>query len=172
MTLLDQRCFNHDLREAVAQCPSCKRFFCRECVTEHADGKGALDRHGRRRPADRLAGLLLFGLDAGPHPFEISRSLLVSAIDLLEEAVNLLRGASLESAVTYLIGAAPLTLGYLFFLTDMNRSPYAFDHLPLASLGLAFLYVWKNSWQAIFMAKLYRQLSPSEIRAASAWQAV
>lgn len=36
MTLLDQRCFNHDLREAVAQCPSCKLFFCRECVTEHA----------------------------------------------------------------------------------------------------------------------------------------
>jgi hypothetical protein len=36
MTLVDQRCFHHDLREAVAQCPSCKLFFCRECVTEHA----------------------------------------------------------------------------------------------------------------------------------------
>ena len=36
MNLLDQRCFNHSLREAVAQCPSCQRFFCRECVTEHA----------------------------------------------------------------------------------------------------------------------------------------
>jgi hypothetical protein len=36
MMLLDQRCFRHDLREAVAQCPSCKLFFCRECVTEHA----------------------------------------------------------------------------------------------------------------------------------------
>jgi hypothetical protein len=35
MTLVDQRCVNHMLREAVAQCPSCKRFFCRECVTEH-----------------------------------------------------------------------------------------------------------------------------------------
>ena len=54
----------------------------------------------------------------------------------------------------------------------MNRSPYAFEHLPWASLGLAFLYVWKNSWQAVFMAKLYHQLSPSEIRAASPWQAV
>jgi hypothetical protein len=36
MNLLDQRCLHHPLREAVAQCPSCKRFFCRECVTEHA----------------------------------------------------------------------------------------------------------------------------------------
>src|ERR1700733_4105161 len=131
-----------------------------------------MDRHSDRRPADRVAGLLLFGFDARPPPLEISRSLIVSAIDLLEEAVNLLRGASLETAVTYLIGAAPLTLGYLFFLTDMNRSPYAFEHLPWASLGLAFLYVWKNSWQALFMAKLYQQLSPSEIRAASPWQAV
>jgi hypothetical protein len=35
MILADQRCFHHALREAVAQCPTCKRFFCRECVTEH-----------------------------------------------------------------------------------------------------------------------------------------
>lgn len=30
-----QRCFNHAGREAAAQCPQCRRFFCRECVTEH-----------------------------------------------------------------------------------------------------------------------------------------
>ena len=36
MSILDQRCFNHAVREAVAQCPSCKRYYCRECVTEHA----------------------------------------------------------------------------------------------------------------------------------------
>jgi hypothetical protein len=35
MNLLDQRCLNHALREAAVQCPPCKRFFCRECVTEH-----------------------------------------------------------------------------------------------------------------------------------------
>lgn len=29
------RCFNHGQREAVARCPSCRRHFCRECVTEH-----------------------------------------------------------------------------------------------------------------------------------------
>lgn len=36
MNILDQRCLNHAAREAVAQCPTCKRFFCRECITEHA----------------------------------------------------------------------------------------------------------------------------------------
>ena len=35
--LLHQRCFNHVLREAVARCPECLRYFCRECVTEHDD---------------------------------------------------------------------------------------------------------------------------------------
>ena len=29
------RCMNHAAREAVARCPACKNFFCRECVTEH-----------------------------------------------------------------------------------------------------------------------------------------
>jgi hypothetical protein len=30
-------CFHHLEREAVAQCPDCKRVFCRECITEHED---------------------------------------------------------------------------------------------------------------------------------------
>jgi len=32
-----QRCFRHGTREAVARCPQCHRFFCRECITEHED---------------------------------------------------------------------------------------------------------------------------------------
>src|SRR3979409_1386896 len=36
-SLLHQRCFNHATREAVARCPECGQFFCRECVTEHED---------------------------------------------------------------------------------------------------------------------------------------
>lgn len=30
-----QRCWTHARREAVSRCPSCTRFYCRECVTEH-----------------------------------------------------------------------------------------------------------------------------------------
>lgn len=33
--LSDRRCFNHAQREAVARCPECGRFFCRECISEH-----------------------------------------------------------------------------------------------------------------------------------------
>ena len=35
--LLQQTCFNHAGREAVARCPECRRHYCRECVTEHDD---------------------------------------------------------------------------------------------------------------------------------------
>ncbi len=35
--LASRRCTNHWQREAVARCPECARFFCRECVTEHDD---------------------------------------------------------------------------------------------------------------------------------------
>lgn len=33
--LLSQRCFHHSSRESVARCPSCDRFFCMECVSDH-----------------------------------------------------------------------------------------------------------------------------------------
>ena len=32
---LQNRCWNHEAREAVCRCPQCGRSFCRECVTEH-----------------------------------------------------------------------------------------------------------------------------------------
>ncbi len=30
-----RRCARHPTREAAARCPSCREFFCRECVVEH-----------------------------------------------------------------------------------------------------------------------------------------
>ena len=30
--LAQQRCLNHDSREAACRCPLCQKFFCRECV--------------------------------------------------------------------------------------------------------------------------------------------
>ena len=38
MTKLHQRqCLNHAAREAVARCPECGQFYCRECIAEHED---------------------------------------------------------------------------------------------------------------------------------------
>ncbi len=35
--IVHQRCLHHAEREAVARCPECERFFCRECISEHED---------------------------------------------------------------------------------------------------------------------------------------
>jgi len=35
MQLTLQRCLIHLDRKAVARCPGCANYFCRECVTEH-----------------------------------------------------------------------------------------------------------------------------------------
>lgn len=73
-TRLQKNCFHHRAREAVARCPECRRFFCRECVTEHEDRVicasclGAAAGESRRRripwpmlvmPLQLFAGLLL-----------------------------------------------------------------------------------------------------------------
>ncbi len=61
--LSHKRCFNHGFREAVACCPECGRYFCRECVTEHenrvlcASCLKKLIRTSVRKPF-RLGGLI------------------------------------------------------------------------------------------------------------------
>jgi hypothetical protein len=35
--LVQQRCLHHVEREAVARCPECGQFYCRECIVEHDD---------------------------------------------------------------------------------------------------------------------------------------
>jgi hypothetical protein len=37
MELHERHCLNHAEREAVARCPECKQFYCRECIAEHDD---------------------------------------------------------------------------------------------------------------------------------------
>ncbi len=34
--LAQQRCLVHQDREAAVRCTECRRFYCRECVTEHS----------------------------------------------------------------------------------------------------------------------------------------
>ena len=86
----------------------------------------------------------------------------MNSIEILEQAVDLLRGAPVSVIVTYFAGAVPFAIASLFFLNDMTRGAFASDHLAASSFALAALYVWKNVWQARFSALLYRVLSPGE----------
>ena len=62
------------------------------------------------------------------------------AIDLLEEAVHLLRTAPLGALALYYAGTIPFVLAFLFFWSDMSRSALAEDRLAPLAGGLAVLF--------------------------------
>src|SRR5262249_59201462 len=82
-----------------------------------------------------------------------------SALELLEEATHLLRGAPPGTLATYYTGAAPFVLGLLYFWADMSRSPFAAQHLASASLALGLLFLWMKFWQALFLRKVRAAIS-------------
>lgn len=83
------------------------------------------------------------------------------ALDLVEEAVALLRRAPAAAHLAYYFGAVPFWLGVLYFLSDMSRDAYAAEHVADWSLAVALLYVWKKTWQTVSTAKLRAALAGS-----------
>ena len=104
----------------------------------------------------------------------------LGGLDLIDEAVHLLRLASPATLLCYYAGAAPFVLAVLFFWSDMSRSGLAEQHLVGGALGLGALFVWMKVWQALFGLKLYAQvageppprLNPSLLARAAASQAL
>src|SRR5436853_5202116 len=76
------------------------------------------------------------------------------ALELIEEAIHLLRGASASTLASYYLGALPFVLGLLYFWADMGRSPFADQHLAGATLGVAALFLWMKFWQSVFARNL------------------
>lgn len=81
------------------------------------------------------------------------------ALDLIEEAVHLLRGAPLGVHVCYYTGTAPFVLALLYFWSDMCRGAYAYDRVIPGSFSIALLFVWMKCWQSVAASKLLAQLS-------------
>src|SRR2546421_4071970 len=95
------------------------------------------------------------------------------ALELIEEAIHLLRAAPIGIIATYYLGALPFVLGLLYFWTDMSRSPFAAGHLAEAALGLAALFAWMKFWQGVFAASLRARLvgeSPPRLNFRRCWR--
>jgi hypothetical protein len=80
------------------------------------------------------------------------------SLDLLEEAVHLLRQTSVQVLFLYYIGSFPWILGLLYFWADMSRGPFAHRYIAEAAFGLALLFVWMKCWQSVFCARLHSHL--------------
>jgi hypothetical protein len=76
------------------------------------------------------------------------------ALDLIEEAVHMLRLAPPAVLASYYLGALPFVLGGLYFWADMARSATAHHRCAPAAFGMALLFVWMKTWQVVFAAEL------------------
>ena len=72
------------------------------------------------------------------------------SIEIIEQAIHLLRLSPFSLLFRYYIGSLPFILGLLYFWADMSRNAFAKEYCAVASLGLAMLFVWMKCWQAIF----------------------
>ena len=81
-----------------------------------------------------------------------------SALELIEQATHLLRLAPVSTLANYYIGALPFVLGLLYFWSDMSRGAFAHRHAATEALGLALLFLWMKTWQAVFAANLRARL--------------
>ena len=83
-------------------------------------------------------------------------------LELIEEAVHLLRTAPPRTLAAYFIGTLPFVLGLLYFWADMSRNPFARQRVVEATLGITLLFVWMKTWQSVFALQLRAFLSGNE----------
>jgi hypothetical protein len=76
------------------------------------------------------------------------------ALELIEDAVDLLRSDPLHFLFPYYMGSLPFYLAVLFFVTDM-RSAFAEQHLVPAALGLSALFILMKLFQSMFALRVY-----------------
>ena len=76
------------------------------------------------------------------------------SLELIEEAIHLLRLAPATHLGVYYTGTLPFALAALYFWADMSRSPFAGQHLVGGSLALACLFLWMKTCQALFARRM------------------
>ncbi len=84
------------------------------------------------------------------------------ALEIIEEAVVILRRNLFIALPFYYIGTIPFVAAFLYFWSDMSQNAFAGEHVITASLGLALLFIWMKCWHAAFCGKIisYIRLQP------------
>ena len=85
------------------------------------------------------------------------------ALELIEDAIRLLRSLPASTWLVYAAGAVPFGLGGLYFFAEMSQSAFAMRDLPAAALGMALLFGWLKTCQAVFAARMRSQLLAQEV---------
>jgi hypothetical protein len=92
----------------------------------------------------------------------------VAAIEILDDAVRLLRAAPWSAHLCFQAGSLPFVLGLLLFVLDMRLSALAPRHAGGAALLMALLYLWMKGWQVAAADRLRAAWTGSKPGAARA----
>jgi hypothetical protein len=97
---------------------------------------------------------------------------LEGSIELMDQAVRLLRQASLSTLLCHWLGSVPLALALLLFRNLVGRPRIPASAGALYALILTLLLIWMNCWRAVFAGRLRRQLTGAVDSASSSqWTA-
>jgi hypothetical protein len=83
-------------------------------------------------------------------------------IEIIEQAIHLLRLSPFRFLFSYYIGSLPFVLGLLYFWADMSRNAFASEYCAVASLGLTVLFVWMKCWHGIFARNIIAHMAGEE----------
>jgi len=82
-----------------------------------------------------------------------------SALEIIDEALHLVRLAPASTLAAYYVGAVPFVVGLLFFWADMSRGAFAYQRCFGAAFGMTVLFVWLKVWQTVYARRLVEQLA-------------
>ncbi len=77
------------------------------------------------------------------------------ALDLIEQAVHLLRRKNAHVLAEYYLGSLPFVLALLYFWSDMSRNPIAAWYCGPSSAGVALTFIWMKLWQTRYCRHLW-----------------
>jgi hypothetical protein len=80
-------------------------------------------------------------------------------LEILEEAVHLLRRVPGSAFASYYVGSVSFVLGFLYFWADMSRGAFAGRHAVEAAFFLSMLFVWMKCWQTVFTRQVNAALT-------------
>lgn len=94
----------------------------------------------------------------------------LSALELIEDAVALLRSAPTSAWNIYALGAAPFMLALVYSVAALTMHPATSAQIATGSLLMAVLFGWLSWCKSRFAGRLFAQLALSGAPPESAWR--
>src|SRR6185503_17645757 len=77
-----------------------------------------------------------------------------------------------NTLAAYYVGAIPFVIGFLYFWSDMSRSPFATQYVAESAFVITILFLWMKFCQALFAQRILAQVAGKPMPSWSVRQAL